>query len=59
MVISLDQLTREFHVQILNFLMHTSVCWHSALLEDVSVIVMAQVDKASLAPAQHHGDMQQ
>jgi len=33
--------------------MHTSVCycWHIALLEDVSVAVMAQVDEASLAPA--------
>jgi len=34
-----------------NSLMHTSVCWHTALLEDVSVTVMAQVDEASLAPA--------
>jgi len=27
------------------------VCWHTALLEDVSITVMAQVDEASLAPA--------
>jgi len=27
------------------------VCWHTALLEDVSVTVMEQVDEASLAPA--------
>jgi len=31
--------------------MHTSVCWHTALLEDVSITVMAQVDEASLAKA--------
>jgi len=31
--------------------MHTSVCWHTALLEDVSITVMAQVDEASIAPA--------
>jgi len=44
--------------------MHTSVCWHTALLEDISIIVMAQVDEASLAPAiphsaRHHSNMQQ
>jgi len=31
--------------------MYTLVCWHTALLEDVSITVMAQVDEASLAPA--------
>jgi len=32
---------------------HISVLahWHTALLEDVSVTVMAQVDEASIAPA--------
>jgi len=43
--------------------MHTSVCWHTALLEDVSVTLMTQVDEAALAPAkhsaQHHGSLQQ
>jgi len=41
--------------------MHPSVCWHTALLEDVSVTVMAQVDKASFAPhsAQQFDSMQQ
>jgi len=32
------------------------VCWYTALLEDVSVTVMAQVDEAS---AQHNGNVQQ
>jgi len=27
------------------------MCWHTALLEDISITVMAQVDQASLAPA--------
>jgi len=31
--------------------MHTSVCWHTVLLEDVSVTEMAEVDEVSLAPA--------
>jgi len=37
------------------------MCWHNALLEDVSIAVLAQVDEASLASAfaQHHGSMQQ
>jgi len=42
--------------------MYTSVCWHTALLEVVSVTEMTQVDEASLAhqhSAQHHGSVQQ
>jgi len=31
--------------------MYTSVCWHTALLEDVSSIEMAEVDEASLVTA--------
>jgi len=31
--------------------MHTSVCWHAALLEDVRVTVTAPVDEACLAAA--------
>jgi len=52
-VISPDQLIWEFHAAVTQLPdAHISVlAQHTALLEDVSVTVMAQVDEASLVPA--------